>query len=90
MNKEGVPGYEDQSEEVQRKELQKLMRRVFGTPEGKTAFNLLLNDLHYFAPCRTESEQALSNYARFLVTERMGIVDTISISNAMLETDLEV
>lgn len=89
MNKNGIPGYEDESEDVQRKELQKLTRRVFSTEDGKAVFNMLLNDLHFFAPCKTESEQALSNYARFLLTERMGIVDTISISDAMLTTDLE-
>ena len=89
MNKSGLPGLEDMDEETQRTELAKLLRRVFSTKEGKTAFNMLLNDLFYFQPAKTESEQALSNYARFLVTERMGIIDTISITDHMLETDIE-
>lgn len=89
MKKSGIPGYEDEDEETQKKELQRIMRNVFSTEEGKIALNVLLTDLHYFDLCTNEGQAALSNYAKILITERLGIVNTINITNAMIETDKE-
>lgn len=89
MERNGIPGFEEADERTQRRELQKLMRRVFSTPEGQTALNVLLTDMHYFDKTATEGEAALRNYAAILITERLGIVDTISVTKAMLQTDME-
>ena len=89
MKQTGLPGYQDKDDDTQRKELQKLMRRVFSTEEGKVAFNVILTDLGFFNVTHTTEEAALRNYAALLITERMGIVDTVDISNHMLQTDSE-
>ena len=89
MNKNGVPGFENKSEEEQRKELQRILRETFSTPNGKIAFNMILSDLHFFTPTKTETETSLANYAKYLITERMGIVDTIAITDFMLQTETE-
>ena len=89
MKESGLPGFEGKDIKVQKKEMQRLMRRVFSTPEGKTALNVLLTDLHYFDVTKSEGEAALRNYAAYLITERLGIVDTIAVTDAMLGTDME-
>lgn len=67
------------------REARALMRRVFGSTEGRIALALILEDLKYFDEAATDSEKALRNYATFLLMERMGIGDGLAITNALLD-----
>jgi hypothetical protein len=61
-------------------------RRVFGTPEGKIVLNMLLTDLYFFDRTHDTDEDALNNYAKFLIRERLGVGDTVTLSNFIAET----
>jgi hypothetical protein len=59
--------------------------RVFSTEDGRIVLNMLLNDLYFFEPSIKNSE-ALTNYAKFFIRERLGVRDTVGISNVIAET----
>lgn len=67
--------------EEQNRHLQELFHEVLGSDKGKVVLNVILNDLKYFSVCRTEQDNALRNYATVLVQERLGVFDTVSISD---------
>lgn len=73
-------------EEIDRENLdmQKKFRKVFSDYDGKIVLNVLLNDLMLFQPCNSERETALRNYATYLIQERMGYKDTVSMTDALL------
>lgn len=73
----------------ERKEMQKNFREVFGTYNGKKVLNVLLNDLMLFQPTHTEAETALRNYATFLLNERMGYKDTVSLTEQIVLSKTE-
>lgn len=80
----------DESEEKrildEEKELRKTFRRVFMTEDGKKVFNVLMNDLKFFDQAKNERDIALKNYAVFLLCERMGYNDTISLVENILNS----
>lgn len=76
-------------ENAEVKELQKTFRDVFSSYDGKKVLNVLLCDLKYFDTCLNERETALRNYATFLLEERMGFKNTVSITEKILESDFE-
>ena len=78
-----------QGKDTENAEIQKTFRDLFITEQGRKVLNVLLNDMCYFQPCKTEGETALRNYATFLLEERMGYKDTISLTNKILEADFE-
>lgn len=61
-------------------------RRVFGTEEGKIALNTLLTDLFLFERTHTKREQALNEYAKFFIRERLGVGDTKALTDYIAET----
>lgn len=71
--------------EEQNEAMQRAFRHVFGTEEGTAVLNVILADLHYFTPCKTQDEVALNNYAKVLVTERMNLNDTVKYTDALLK-----
>lgn len=71
--------------EEQNKAMQRAFRRVFDTEEGKAVLNVILNDLHYFTPCKTEDEVALNNYAKILINERLDFTDTVEYTDALFK-----
>lgn len=73
-----LPG---KSPEEQNRYLQQCFHEVFSTDKGKIVFNVLLNDLRFFSTCYTEQDNALRNYATVLIQERLGIKNTLVMSN---------
>lgn len=51
----------------------RMFRELFSSPNGQIVLNQLLTDLRYFDECKTEDDTALSNYAKFLIKERLGV-----------------
>jgi len=80
----GIPGFETATEAEQKKQLQRIFREVFSTEQGKIVFNVLLEDMRLFTLCATEQDKALCEYAKFMISERMGINDIPFITNQML------
>lgn len=76
-------------ENAEIKELQKTFRDVFSNYDGKKVLNVILNDLKFFDTCNTERDTALRNYATFLLEERMGFKNTVSMTEKILESDFE-
>ncbi|MCQ2242098.1 hypothetical protein [Treponema sp.] len=62
-------------------------RELFMSDTGKFVFNVILEDLNFFQPCHTDGEVALRNYATFLIEERLGIKNTGSIAEKLLQAD---
>jgi hypothetical protein len=80
----GLPGFETAPEDEQKKQLQRIFREVFSTEQGKIVFNILLDDMRFFKLCDTEQDKSLNEYAKFMISERMGINNIPFITNNML------
>ena len=83
----GLPGFERLTPEEQAKEERRMFREVFGTPHGKIVLTQILIDLKYFGVCHGEGEEALNNYAKYLLQERLDINDTHKIVTALMGGD---
>jgi hypothetical protein len=70
--------------ERKKREQRDVLLEVFGTPRGAEALNIILDDLRFFHWTDTEAERALNEYAKFFVRERLGVVDTLRIAEAVM------
>lgn len=77
-----IEHFAGQTPEEQHKAMQRAFYNVFSTEEGTAVLNVILTDLHYFTPTKTEGDVALSNYAKILLNDRLGI------DNTVIQTDL--
>lgn len=62
--------------------LQDMFRRVFSTEEGKVVFTAMLEDLRFFSQTTSPEEEALKNYATYLLKlvvtdDSYGLVDAM-------------
>jgi hypothetical protein len=55
------------------KQLQRMFRNVFLSPEGQEVLRVLLNDWCFFDICKTEAQRALNEYAKIFIQDRLGI-----------------
>lgn len=69
----GLPGYEDRTPEEQNEILIRMFRDVFNSEEGRLVLTVILEDLYYFATCNNDEARALNNYAKVLLSQRLGI-----------------
>lgn len=81
-----VDGYEDSDTKDQIKAIQRIFRNVFSTPEGKVALNVLLSDLRYYRPAENEADYALCEYAKKFLRVRLGLEDTVALTESVLAT----
>lgn len=63
----------------------RMFRELFSSPNGQIVLNQLLTDLRYFDECKTEDDTALSNYAKFLIKERLGVNLNKKITASLLQ-----
>jgi hypothetical protein len=61
-------------------------QKVFSTEEGKIVLNMLFTDMHLFEPVVTNQAQALNDYAKFFIRERLGVRDTKLMTDFIAET----
>ncbi|MDR0597033.1 MAG: hypothetical protein LBG14_00820 [Treponema sp.] len=73
-----------EEQEKERKAKREILLDVFGTPQGARALNILLEDLHFFHWTENEGERALNEYAKFLIRERLGAVNTLPLAEAVM------
>jgi hypothetical protein len=87
-NRTGLPFWRDkQLSAAERNEaLVETCRRVFGTEDGRVVLNMLLSDLFLFEAAGDEREQALNEYAKFFIRERMGVRETKGLTDFIAET----
>lgn len=71
----GLPGFEKLDPDEQAKQMQKMFREVFGSKHGKIVLGVILEDLYYFSGCYNDEARALNNYAKVLISQRLGIND---------------
>ena len=81
-----LPGFENSPPDEQARALQLMCRKVFSTDEGRIIFNMLMTDLRFFDEANTEAEVSLSEYAKFFLRERLGIVNTLEITDVLMKT----
>lgn len=79
-SKSYIPGSTPEEKESY---IQKYFREVFGSAQGKAVLNILLTDLHYFDLCEDEEDMHLSNFAKHLLGNRMGLKDTVAITDCL-------
>jgi predicted GNAT family acetyltransferase len=79
-----LPGAESLSPKKQNERLREICRRVFGTDEGKIVLNMLLTDLHLFEKNLSTGDNALNEYAKFLIRERLGVSNTVSLTDTVI------
>ena len=70
--------------EEKKREQRDILLEVFGTPRGIDALNIILDDLHFFHWTENEGERALNEYAKFLIRERLGVVNTHLLAEAVM------
>lgn len=83
-----LPGFKTAAVERQLKEIRTIFKRVFSTKDGRIVLNALLTDLHFFEPAESSADQALCEYAKFFLRERLDVSDTLAISNAAVDSAL--
>ena len=74
------------------KEIHRIFQSAFTTPDGKKAFNILMNELQYFSTTHSVYEDSehmhirhvLQDFAQFVRIELIGAVDTVALTNALL------
>lgn len=88
-HKEGIPGFENEPIEKQQKELQRMYNNVFSTSEGHIVLATMLEDLHFYTPCHTDDERALNNYAKHLISNRLGIANSFEKTKSLLKSRLD-
>ena len=87
MHDNGLPNLpKDATKEQIEDEIHRMFRSTFSTEDGKNCLNFILSDLFYFDVCNSENEKTLCNYGKFLVNERLGIKDTIAITDFMIDS----
>ena len=64
--------------------VKKTFQEVFMSEKGAAVLNILLNDMHVFEEVHSAEEVALRNYARFFLLERLGVADSIAVTDAIL------
>ena len=89
MSKGGIPGFENEPVEKQDKELKRMFRTCFSTEEGKIVLTALLEDLCFYRECKTQEEETLNNFAKVLMSKRMGIANSFDITNCLLKCEHE-
>ena len=72
--------------EEKNKYLVNTTRHVFNTDDGKIVLNLLLTDLFFYDQTQNEKEQALNEYAKFFIRERLGVGGTKTLTDFIAET----
>lgn len=80
MHRANIPG--DSEEEIN-KNLVRYFQEVFSSDKGRAVLNVILTDLHYFDVCTDDEDRALSNYAKMLISNRLGMVDTVAITDSL-------
>ena len=80
----GIPGYEDEDPEEQEREMYRLFNEVFRTSSGRKVLNIILDDLHFMRPCSSMEQTALANYAKALITDRLGIKNFLNMTDAII------
>lgn len=63
-------------------------RKVFSTVEGKIVLNMLLYDFCVFRRTHDHEEQALNEYGKFFIRERLGVSNMKSLTDFIAETAL--
>lgn len=86
-NKGGLPGYEELTPEEQNKKLQNMFKEVFGTRHGKIVLGVILEDLYYFDTCTNDEARALNNYAKSLISQRLGFNENKKLVDRLFEDD---
>jgi hypothetical protein len=74
------------SPQQKNRKLQETCQKVFSTPEGKAVLNVLLTDLFLYEKASTDEEKYLAEYAKFFVRERLGVGDTVALTDQIAET----
>jgi hypothetical protein len=69
----------------EREELRAAFRRVFSTKDGRTVLGRLLRDLYFFDQTPDSAGAALNNYAKFFIRERLGVLGTAALSDAVAD-----
>lgn len=89
MTDSALPEFRGLTSEQAAEKEQRIFREVFGTRNGQIVLTQILTDLKYFGRCNDMESTALSNYAKYLLQERLGINDTYKLTVSMLKVNKE-
>lgn len=71
-NQSAIPEFNGMTDEEQQKKIVSMFREVFKTEHGKLVLGIILEDLYYFNTCNDDEARALNNYAKVLISQRLG------------------
>ncbi|MBO7735119.1 MAG: hypothetical protein J6S67_21325 [Methanobrevibacter sp.] len=60
-------------------------RRVFSSPDGRIVLEQILTDLCFYRECKTEKENVLNNYAKFMIFNRLRINNKRQITSMLMD-----
>lgn len=75
QNTSTIPEFNGKTDEEQQKKIVSMFREVFNTEHGKIVLGIILEDLYYFNTCGDDEARALNNYAKVLISQRLGFND---------------
>lgn len=87
MDDSTLPEFRGMTPEQAAKKEQQMFREVFGSRNGQIVLTQILTDLKYFGRCNDMEATALSNYAKYLLQERIGINDTYKLTQSLLKVE---
>lgn len=73
--KSNIKEFNDRDPAQNAKRISQLFREVFGTEHGKIVLGIILEDLYYFRECGNDEARTLNNYAKTLISQRLGFND---------------
>lgn len=72
---ENLPEFNNMDPAKQQLKINRLFQEVFGTHDGKIVLGIILEDLYFFRDCSNDESRALNNYAKTLISQRLGFND---------------
>lgn len=72
------PFWHGKDEKTQIAMIRESFQEVFSTPKGQQVLAVILEDLYYWKRTGTPEEEAMANYAKYLVSERIGCHDRLA------------
>lgn len=74
------------TDDEKEKEIQKIGRALFSTPDGAIFLSIMLDDLAYNREAEDAEDEARRNYATFFLRERLGLTrDSMAVTTALLK-----
>lgn len=82
-----ISEFNNRDPEQNARKIRQLFQEVFGSDHGKIVLGIILEDLYYFRDCGNDEARALNNYAKTLISQRLGFNDNKKRVDSLFSAD---